>query len=561
MIFISREPFANSKLIVELSLDQSDFAEKTDTIEIPVAVIAPKLAYTAIVSGRHGGNTIEQGERAYLEVQVQNSGGLEARDVKLKLNIANSNVKIMDENVRVLPRIPAGSFSETVKFDLLVLRKVQPGELPVRISLTQADFSDVDFEHKLMVKAEGAEMMEVAAATGGKARHFASSGSMGPVLAIARPQNGLRVYDESLDISGTVVDARGIDRIEVKINGRQKPVTIASASTINKKEFSASLPLKNGENRIVIAAYNNNDIRSEDIRIVYKVTAVGGESHIPPLSLFCDVDKRALNLPAVGTNTDHKKWAIVIGVEKYRRAPSVPYAQRDAQAVYEYFTRLFRIPAENCFALFDEQATLGEFLDLFEDRLPSLVRKGDTVYCYFAGHGVPDIGEQTPYLLPYDGKPSNPKRTAYASADLYASLGRLKAKNVFVFLDACFSGSAGRSSDQKLLFKGARPGVVQIKDQILAQKNLALFAAAESNQISNAYQEKKHGLFTYFLLKGLGGKSAHNSDGMIRVKDLADYVKTNVHTISRRFGANLAQTPVVKGGRGKEDLVIVGKMQ
>ena len=66
-----------------------------------------------------------------------------------------------------------------------------------------------------------------------------------PVLAIARPQNGLSVYDESLYLSGTVVDARGIDRIEVKINGRQKPVTIASASTMNKKEFSSSLHLKN----------------------------------------------------------------------------------------------------------------------------------------------------------------------------------------------------------------------------------------------------------------------------------------------------------------------------
>jgi len=492
-----------------------------------------------VVSGRHGGNTIEQGERAYLEVQVQNSGGLEAKNVKLKLDIANSNVKIMDENERVIPHIPAGSFSETVKFELLVLRKVQPGELPVRISLTQADFPDVDFEHKLMVKAEGAEMMEVAAATGGKARYFTSSGLIGPVLAIARPQNGLRVYDDNLDISGIVVDARGIDRIEVKVNGRQKPVTIGAASTINKKEFFASLPLKNGENRIVVAAYNNSDIRSEEIRIVYKVTAVGGKSHIPPLSLFCDVDKKALELPAVGQNADHKKWA---------------------QAVYEYFTRLFRIPPENCFVLFDKQATLGEFRGLFEGSLPSLVRKGDTVYCYFAGHGVPDVGDQTPYLLPYDGKPFDPKWTAYASADLYASLGRLKAKNVFVFLDACFSGSAGRSPDQKLLFEGARPGVVQIKDQILAQKNLALFAAAESNQISNAYQEKQHGLFTYFLLKGLGGESAHN-DGMIRVKDLADYVKTNVHNISRRFGANLAQTPVVKGWRGKEDLVIVGKMQ
>ncbi|MFH1675367.1 MAG: caspase family protein, partial [Pseudomonadota bacterium] len=138
------------------------------------------------------------------------------------------------------------------------------------------------------------------------------------------------------------------------------------------------------------------------------------------------------------------------------------------------------------------------------------------------------------------------------------SLGKLKAENVYVFLDACFSGAAGRSEEQKLLFEGARPGLIKIKDPALTQDNLIVFSATGANQVSNAYPEMEHGLFTYFLLKGLGGEGTQKQAGLIRVDDLATYVRTNVDNTSRRiFGKNLLQTPVAKWGRGREDTIIV----
>ncbi|MFH1673390.1 MAG: caspase family protein, partial [Pseudomonadota bacterium] len=137
------------------------------------------------------------------------------------------------------------------------------------------------------------------------------------------------------------------------------------------------------------------------------------------------------------------------------------------------------------------------------------------------------------------------------------SLGKLKAENVYVFLDACFSGAAGRSEEQKLLFEGARPGLIKIKDPAL-QDNLIVFSATKANQVSNAYPEMEHGLFTYFLLKGLGGEGTQKQAGLIRVDDLANYITTNVDNTSRRiFGENLLQTPVAKWKDGKEDVIIV----
>lgn len=204
--------------------------------------------------------------------------------------------------------------------------------------------------------------------------------------------------------------------------------------------------------------------------------------------------------------------------------------------------------------------TLAELQHLLEDRLPSLVQKKDTLYFYFAGHGVPDVGSGTPYLLPYDGRSDNPRRTAYASTQLYASLGRLKAERVFVFLDTCFNGSASRRPEDKLLLGDVRPGFIKVKDPVLAQKNLVVFSAAQTNQVSNCFREKQHGLFTYFLLKGLGGTADRDRDNNIRISELISYVKGEVKRSSRKlFGSNRYQVPGLKShsAAGRDVLVSI----
>jgi hypothetical protein len=69
-------------------------------------------------------------------------------------------------------------------------------------------------------------------------------------------------------------------------------------------------------------------------------------------------------------------------------------------------------------------------------------------------------------------------------------------------MDSCFSGAGGRS----VLAKGARP-LVNIKTDLLPPK-LTVLSASGAAEISNSYQEKGHGLFTYFLLKGMKEKGA-----------------------------------------------------
>lgn len=92
-----------------------------------------------------------------------------------------------------------------------------------------------------------------------------------------------------------------------------------------------------------------------------------------------------------------------------------------------------------------------------------------------------------------------------------------------------------------------RPGTLIIKDPIIASEKIALFAAARENQISNFYEEEKHGLFTYYLLKGMVGEADRNRDKRIEIEELYSYVSNNVESTSRRlFGMNRYQVPVLK---------------
>ena len=545
--------YTQTELPIHVSMSQTDFEGKRDTIAVPIKVKAPKLTYTAVISGKHGGNVVEQNERVSLDVQIQNGGDLDAKNVRVGLHIGSPDIKMKNESEILIPTIPAHGFSETIKFDFFVYRRAPAGDLPARIHISQADFPSAEFPHNLLVKAERAEIIEIAGASQRKAvGNYAPAQRNVPIVVIGKPAAGTRVNAKSIDLAGTVVDQRGIDEIKAELNGR--PFRVSTRGASDRKEFFATLPLAQGENNIRLIARNRDNISSEEATVVYREDARSGGSNLAPLSMFCDLDGDILGMP-VSPNPDERKWAVVIGLEEYRSpdVPAVLYARRDAQAFKEYLTRRQHVPEENIFVLMDRDALLTELIDLLEDRLPARVNSGDTVYFYFAGHGIPDIETRTPYLLPYDGKTTNPRRTAFSASDLYETLGQLKAERVFVFLDSCFSG-AGRSADeQQTLIAKARPAGFIPRDPVLKHPNIIVFSATESSQICNVYKEKQHGIFTYFLLKRMV-----DNNGPLKISELDRYLKDNVsRQAEREYGPNRRQTPVLNGVRASEDMVIV----
>lgn len=238
-----------------------------------------------------------------------------------------------------------------------------------------------------------------------------------------------------------------------------------------------------------------------------------------------------------------KAYALVLGVESYREnLPKADYAASDAKLVGEYLTAL-GYPQENVVVRTDDKASLTDFIKYVEGWLPNNVEKDAKVFVYFSGHGAPNPKTGTAYLVPYDGDPTFIESTGYPVERLYAALDKLPTDDVSVVLDSCFSGAGGRS----VLAKGARP-LVQVVSVAQGTRATVLSAGA-SDQISNAYAEKGHGLLTYFLLKALGGEGDLNKDGTVTLAEAHAYALPNVQSIARKLYNNEQTPQFTTGGR------------
>jgi len=201
-------------------------------------------------------------------------------------------------------------------------------------------------------------------------------------------------------------------------------------------------------------------------------------------------------------------------------------------------------PGENIVTLLNDRASFVDFAKYFEKWLPNNVEENGTVFVYYSGHGAPNPNTGDAYLVPYDGDPSFIEQTGYSLKRLYQNLNKLPAKEIIVVLDSCFSGAGGRS----VLAKGARPLVMNMDKQVFHSDRIAILSAAAGNQISSTYDEKGHGLFTYFLLKGIKNEDVVNPDGSVAINDLFSYIKPQVERIARKQYNN-EQTPQLNGGK------------
>lgn len=238
---------------------------------------------------------------------------------------------------------------------------------------------------------------------------------------------------------------------------------------------------------------------------------------------------------------DPKKWALVVGLERYSHLPAVDYAGSDAQTAANYFVNLLGVPEKNIILLENEKATRSAIVARLKDYLPGNLGADATLYVYFAGHGMPDVASGDPYLAFYDSEATNIARTGYSFREFLADVGALKVKNAFVFTDACFSGMAARG--EKMLVPGARPALIRVDDVNLASGKVVALGASTGSQLSLAYHDKRHGLFTYYLLAGLAGQADAGGTGAVTLGNLYAYVKENTERVSRR--TTMEQVPSI----------------
>jgi hypothetical protein len=217
--------------------------------------------------------------------------------------------------------------------------------------------------------------------------------------------------------------------------------------------------------------------------------------------------------------------ALIIGVDGYENTPArAIYADSDAKVFADYANEKLGIPSNRIKTLVNDGADEKGMLLAVKDWLSRASKKDKSdVYVFFAGHGLASQDGKKMYLLPYDGSPRLLEKTAILRDELFADIASANPRSVTVFLDTCYSGE---TRGNEMLIAGRPIGIRALEQSI--PDNFTLMTAAAGDQIANPLEEAKHGMFSYFLMKGMEGVADTNQDNKITALELHEYVKENV---------------------------------
>lgn len=240
------------------------------------------------------------------------------------------------------------------------------------------------------------------------------------------------------------------------------------------------------------------------------------------------------DIPVRKVRNREYSYCVIIANEHYRDVSEVEYAGNDGQVFKEYCKKTLGIPEKNIRSFFDATYTdMKRAISWMEDIADATDGKA-RLFLYYAGHGIPNDKDQSAYLIPTDGFPKD-ITTCFKLSDIYDRLARLNVQNVTVLLDACFSG-VKRGEGKSIV--AARGVAIKAKKENLSG-NLVILSAASDDETAFSYKSKKHGMFTYYLLKKL-----HDSKGDISLGDIYSFISSNVRKSSIEIN-DKKQTPSI----------------
>ncbi|MCU0446410.1 MAG: caspase family protein [Microscillaceae bacterium] len=246
--------------------------------------------------------------------------------------------------------------------------------------------------------------------------------------------------------------------------------------------------------------------------------------------------------------------AVIIGNAQYQKTKNVDYAIRDARSVRNYLIDVMGYKPGNIIYL--ENATYTDLKVVFgskenpKGKLFNMIKPDKSeVFVYYSGHGAPGLNDKKAYFVPTECDPQYVELSGFETDIMYDNLAQLPAKSVVVLLDACFSGEN--------IYKNISPIVIKSKGA-LGLKNGALLASSAADQVSTWYNEKGHGMFTYFFLKAIHNQNAdRNQDKKLTLEEVYNYISDNAEGIpyhARRLHG-VQQNPVLKGQNLQKVLV------
>ena len=300
------------------------------------------------------------------------------------------------------------------------------------------------------------------------------------------------------------------------------------------------------------AAFEKHQLPANAVAVYYKLRAVWPDavwlkSKVFEIEQALSTQAETAVAAALAAGTGGKTYALLVGVSKYQKPElSLQFAHSDAAD----FARLLESPRgggvakENVLLLTDEHATLAAIRNGFQDFLKRRATKKDTVIILVAGHGTVDKSLDKPgsgaaYILGYDSDPQDLASTGLPVSELQALFAdQLKrVGRVLLFADICKAGTIGTIQNT----------TVAADMQHLGDEEGDLFGllASRPREVSREGPQfgGGHGVFSYYVLKGLQGAADKNKDSAVDASELIEYVAAQVPQATdnkqhpREFGA------------------------
>ncbi|MGZ8846117.1 MAG: tetratricopeptide repeat protein [Pyrinomonadaceae bacterium] len=261
-----------------------------------------------------------------------------------------------------------------------------------------------------------------------------------------------------------------------------------------------------------------------------------------------------------------KRWALVIGVDKYIDPQISPLkgSDNDARMIADALVRYSGFPQDQVILLstnqpVERQPTRVNILRRLSN-LSTTVPKDGLLLVAFAGHGMERGGQA--FLLPSDAQISDQisflEETAISMNRVKQWIKDTGVGQVVLLLDACRNDPGGRADAPNALTNA----YVSSFNFDVRNREVQAFATVYATGIGQRayeYTEKKHGYFSWAVVEGLKGGAA-NDKGEVTLSQLVKYVQEAVpKRIAIDLGSTKQQKPfaVIEGYRADELVLAV----
>jgi hypothetical protein len=238
------------------------------------------------------------------------------------------------------------------------------------------------------------------------------------------------------------------------------------------------------------------------------------------------------------------KRAVLAGINKYvdESVRALQYSVNDVKALCDILTDNNRgaFEKENVKLLVDDPDETNKPI---RSNLMSAVKSlsecasdKDSILFYFSGHGIEQEGKS--YLLPMDSRINVLGDTAIPITWIKETLAKSNARAKILILDACHAGALLGKAGSGQMTKG-------FNDTLFSPaEGMAILSSCKFNEVSYEWDEKTHGVFSYYLTEGLLGHADLDSDGVVTISEINRYVSEKVKSWAFRSGVQ--QNPTLQ---------------